>query len=276
MGLSRMAMLIVYGFLAIIIMVLLLLFVSRFVGLLSSALALFRPEWKGKVLFIIAHPDDECMFFGPSLHQAIGQIGPSNVYILCLTNGNYYGHGKVREKELFESCLLFGFQRDNIKILNNPNLQDGDESWDNGRIIVEIHKSVNENDINTIVTFDSRGVSSHPNHKAIYFAICENKNMQKVKGRRLVCYFLETVNILRKYISLFDLCYSVFSCYTAKFMKKEKKLVLTARFNDLITTRNAMKRHKSQFVWFRKLYIAFSRYISINTLDCGEMIVYEK
>ena len=276
MGLSTTVLLIVYGFLAFTIVMLLRLCVLRFVDLFSSLLVLLRPKWKGKVLFIIAHPDDECMFFGPSLHQAIGQSGPSNVYILCLTNGNYYGHGKVREKELFESCFLFGLQRDNVKILDNPYLQDGNESWDNRKIITEIHKFINGYNINTVVTFDKRGVSGHPNHKAIYFAICDEEDIQKFKGRRIECYFLETVNILRKYVSLFDFFYSVFSCYTAKLMKKGKNLVVTRRFNDIITTTNAMKKHKSQFVWFRKLYIAFSRYIIMNTLDCREIMVYEE
>ena len=39
-----------------------------------------------KVLFVIAHPDDECMFFSPSITQLCQE--KKDVYILCLTTGN--------------------------------------------------------------------------------------------------------------------------------------------------------------------------------------------
>lgn len=38
-----------------------------------------------KVLFLSAHPDDECMFFGPSIRSFI--LGGCEVYILCLSSG---------------------------------------------------------------------------------------------------------------------------------------------------------------------------------------------
>ena len=39
-----------------------------------------------------AHPDDECMFFGPTLcHLADRNI---QAKVLCLSTGNFYGKGK--------------------------------------------------------------------------------------------------------------------------------------------------------------------------------------
>ena len=38
------------------------------------------------LLLVIAHPDDEAMFFGPLLSSSC------NVSILCLSNGNYKGN----------------------------------------------------------------------------------------------------------------------------------------------------------------------------------------
>ena len=39
----------------------------------------------GRVLFVTAHPDDECMFFGPSVLNAV-ENGRS-VHLLCLSTG---------------------------------------------------------------------------------------------------------------------------------------------------------------------------------------------
>ena len=42
------------------------------------------PFPEGKTLFVIAHPDDECMFFAPAILRA-SQNNPT--YLLCLCNG---------------------------------------------------------------------------------------------------------------------------------------------------------------------------------------------
>lgn len=41
---------------------------------------------KRRVMFVIAHPDDECMFFGPSILH-FTQKENALVYLLCLTDG---------------------------------------------------------------------------------------------------------------------------------------------------------------------------------------------
>lgn len=44
-----------------------------------------------RVLIVTAHPDDECMFFGPTLcHLADRNI---QAKVLCLSKGNFYGKG---------------------------------------------------------------------------------------------------------------------------------------------------------------------------------------
>lgn len=37
-------------------------------------------------------------------------------------------------------------------------------------------------------------------------------------------------------------------------------------WQDMKLVRKAMKQHQSQMVWFRRLYIIFSRYMVINSL----------
>ena len=38
-------------------------------------------------LLVIAHPDDECMFFSPVLLQTVSQGHGASVYLLCLSLG---------------------------------------------------------------------------------------------------------------------------------------------------------------------------------------------
>lgn len=42
-----------------------------------------KPKWRGAALLVVAHPDDECMFFTPALQSCSGR----NLHVLCLSNG---------------------------------------------------------------------------------------------------------------------------------------------------------------------------------------------
>jgi len=42
----------------------------------------------GRVLFVIAHPDDECMFFAPTI-LALTRCGQYDVFLLCLSSGEF-------------------------------------------------------------------------------------------------------------------------------------------------------------------------------------------
>ena len=43
------------------------------------------------ILFVTAHPDDECMFFAPAIEYLKQN---SNLFLLVLSNGGYDGLGK--------------------------------------------------------------------------------------------------------------------------------------------------------------------------------------
>ena len=75
------------------------------------------------------------------------------------------------------------------------------------------------------------------------------------KNTRFFC--LRSVNLLRKYSFVFDLPMSFLLSSTAYI----------ASVQDWWVLQKAMAQHKSQYVWFRKLYMAFSRYILINTFE---------
>lgn len=42
-----------------------------------------------RVLIVIAHPDDECMFFGPTIYK-LTRDDQTQLYLLCLSTGAYH------------------------------------------------------------------------------------------------------------------------------------------------------------------------------------------
>lgn len=58
-------------------------FANRFHLINDVRLAQFR-----RVLIVTAHPDDECMFFGPTILALTQREEPCTVYLLCLSNGS--------------------------------------------------------------------------------------------------------------------------------------------------------------------------------------------
>jgi N-acetylglucosaminylphosphatidylinositol deacetylase len=69
-------------------------------------------------LLVTAHPDDECMFFAPTL-LSLRRAGV-RVTLLCLSEGNYDGLGAIRREELKRSALLLGIPADRVSVLNDP------------------------------------------------------------------------------------------------------------------------------------------------------------
>ena len=70
-----------------------------------------------KVLLITAHPDDESLFFAPTLVSL--QSSNIDVFFLCLSTGNADGLGKVRQQELIQSLNVLGIQDGKRWILDN-------------------------------------------------------------------------------------------------------------------------------------------------------------
>ncbi|XP_054723252.1 N-acetylglucosaminyl-phosphatidylinositol de-N-acetylase-like [Uloborus diversus] len=207
---------------------------------------------KGIVLIIIAHPDDECMFFGPTILNLLRD--ECEVYLLCLSAGGFYNKSKERKKELRESCKLLGIPAGNVVIIEHSKLPDNPNSaWSPRKVAQIILKYVIQLSVNIIVTFDEKGVSGHLNHVAL------NKGLSFLNSERLLpldCEVLElkTVSLIQKYLSFLSVPLSVLheKCYFIS-NRSETKII-----------QECMRAHKSQYVWFRKLYIIFSCYVYIN------------
>lgn len=142
-----------------------------------------------RVLLVIAHPDDEAMFFGPTLCC----LDPSQTFVLCLSNGNADGLGSIREEELLKSCSQFGIQSDctsidsngartrlndsissshpssHVRIINSVDLPDSMTlHWETRIVRDYVLTQVKLWNIDVIVTFDEGGVSGHINHIDAY------------------------------------------------------------------------------------------------------------
>ena len=69
------------------------------------------------------------MFFAPSIIQLNNF---NKIHVLCLSNGNYAGLGKIRERELEKSCEVFEIEPPTT--IDVPKLQDG-SNWSKEDVI---------------------------------------------------------------------------------------------------------------------------------------------
>ena len=84
-------------------------------------------DWKStNVLLLTAHPDDECMFFGPTVlaltenYHGIKQDPEHqhSVFSMCLSSGDADGLGAIRKKELNASLDVLGVDKDRRWVLD--------------------------------------------------------------------------------------------------------------------------------------------------------------
>lgn len=119
-----------------------------------------------------------------------------------------------------------------------------------------------------VVTFDAGGVSGHPNHAALPHALADLVAASAAgagAGIRQRVWLLETTSLLRKYLGLLDLPYSFLLLLATAARTGSKPRRLALNFRPWMAYQ-AMLAHVSQFVWYRRLFILFSRYTYVNTL----------
>ena len=105
---------------------------------LSSDSGIIDNDGASRVLLLTAHPDDEAMFFAPTI-LALNSNGRSNqvdasgqtvlsqpdqatpnLFSLCLSTGNADGLGAIRSEELSQSLDILGVGRDKRWLVDNP------------------------------------------------------------------------------------------------------------------------------------------------------------
>lgn len=230
------------------------------------------------VLLVTAHPDDELMFFGPTLLREIrARVQPSNgnkrsqVHLLCLSNGDFYGDGVRRTQELTDACnYLVDYCIDLksrtsnkelpvfvLKVVQDSQLPDSASAiWPPHLIRQYVADYVRQHKISKVITFDQFGVSGHSNHVAIHNSLKNSLNGSAELWQ------LQTKPLWRKYLSVFDL---LFTCILSIFEHNLHIHLISPR--DYFYLVQALWHHQSQMLWFRYLYSFTSRYMFINELN---------
>uniref|UniRef100_A0A8D1ASF2 N-acetylglucosaminylphosphatidylinositol deacetylase n=2 Tax=Sus scrofa TaxID=9823 RepID=A0A8D1ASF2_PIG len=127
------------------------------------------PGGGSRALLVTAHPDDEAMFFAPTI-LGLARLG-HQLSLLCFSAGDYYNQGEIRKKELLQSCDVLGIPSSSVTIIDNRDFPDNPAvRWDPGRVADVLLRHIELNSIDLVVTFDAGGVSGHSNHVALYAA----------------------------------------------------------------------------------------------------------
>ncbi|KAI0880799.1 LmbE-like protein [Annulohypoxylon maeteangense] len=251
-----------------------------------------------RICLLIAHPDDEAMFFAPTVLALTRPESGNRVKILCLSSGNADGLGEVRKKELVKSGLLLGLKHeDDVLVIESPDFQDSMSiTWDANKIsslltsafvpnLTSQKSSSNTNptaNIDALLTFDANGISSHPNHISLYHgarAFVSSLTRGKPGWASPVdLYTLTTVSLPRKYLGFLDVFGTILSLIVGGGggRKSDKgnpgalvsmsSLVGGGRESYSVARQAMTEAHKSQMAWFRWGWIALSRYMYINDL----------
>ena len=176
--------------------------------LTSSSFPPPRALHNARIVLLIAHPDDEAMFFSPTLLALTAPSLGNHVKILCLSTGNADGLGETRRKELVDSAMKLGVRRkEDVFVVDDRKFVDGmDQNWnttDIAQLLAEAFAPTVANPksstttppkgklatsgkprtapaaqdqgkdkpfatIDVLITFDAGGVSNHANHRALY------------------------------------------------------------------------------------------------------------
>lgn len=235
------------------------------------------------VNLVIAHPDDEVMFFGPSLlnlNQFLPESVPFNV--ICYSNGDAEGLGSQRSQELNESIsMLLQHRTTNIHLLD---YKDGmNETWEQSKMLSDLQNAIPSLDNALFLTFDQYGVSNHANHISCHnvtMALFELLGMKNHISVLLVDSY--KINFLKKYSGFVSQIFShLWNKYKPilrqKFglipieivnQKDESKIIFFNAYSQYILSLATMlNAHQTQMVWFRYGWWFFSRLVYINDLQ---------
>ena len=208
----------------------------------------------GSVLLLIAHPDDEIMFWTPTIKYLLSK--KIQLKILCLSNGNYNGLGDLREVEfdnVSRELNLF-----NNVILNVPELQDDiTKKWDSSKVAEMIDEFMRKNnDIKTIITFDGNGVTKHPNHISCFDGLMYylNKYSDECKNKNIQVFTLESFNFVLQYTWIIPMI----KCFFSKYGYIS---------NTFFTSYKFMRLYETQFNLLRKFHTILSSYSYFNVFN---------
>ena len=247
-----------------------------------------RPDPAGNttVSLLLAHPDDEVMFFSPAL-ASLRELPGVSFDIVCFSNGDAAGLGATRAAELQRSVdLLLSGTPHSLRILDYP---DGlDEHWDAAQMagdIIPAGSAGSAEAPSALLTFDAAGVSGHANHIACHAAA------RAFQGAHpLTCVLAldsHGGNVALKYSGLLpELARQLargaaerlgrcgwVSARTPAWLRGAEHPAATGTVRFVSTFPQytlayaaMLNAHASQVVWFRYAWWVFSRFVYVNDI----------
>lgn len=237
------------------------------------------PIQNSTVYFVVGHPDDEVMFFSPSIIELAKPKHNNDVRLICFSKGDavHESMGTIREQELYTSARILGLTEDKVTVLTQ--FKDGmNESWPASDIATSLRKVIGSQKV-VLVTFDENGVSKHPNHISLYHG---TRRFYKSYGAKKL-YVLKSLNFWEKYSFTLLTNVELFVDHLSKFVFSFLKVNINISFFNQNLHSNSIKfysdlnmlslsyaamsfGHFSQMVWFRYGWLILSRYLSFNHL----------
>ncbi|CAI7675368.1 unnamed protein product [Penicillium manginii] len=257
-----------------------------------------------RICLLIAHPDDEAMFFAPAVLALTKPELGNHLKILCFSTGDADGLGDIRKEELKKSALQLGVRDPaDVFVVDDPaRFPDSmSASWAEDDVTsllasafspdlaATLNGTTKKNPkkaptatIDVLLTFDRHGVSNHPNHRSLYHgAVHFIQTLMKDKegfASPVMLYTLTSLPMIRKYAGVLDApvtmvqgaLSNIFSSFGSKKNGSAvgpKRLLFVSSIQEWMTAQSAMvKGHKSQMVWFRWGWITIGRYMTVNDL----------
>ncbi|KAJ5098552.1 N-acetylglucosaminyl-phosphatidylinositol de-N-acetylase [Penicillium argentinense] len=259
-----------------------------------------------RICLLIAHPDDEAMFFAPSVLALTKPELGNHLKVLCFSTGDADGLGETRKEELKKSALQLGVRDENdVFIVDDPaRFPDSmTANWPekdvtsllasafapdlaatlNGTAKKDPKKAPTAT-IDILLTFDRHGVSNHPNHRSLYHgAVNFLRVLMKDKegfASPVTLYTLTSLSIFRKYAGVLDAPVTMLQGVWGDFLSglrgkrkdgsdaEPRRLLFVSSIQEWMTAQSAMvKGHQSQMVWFRWGWITIGRYMTVNDLQ---------
>lgn len=131
---------------------------------------------------------------------------------------------------------------------------DPNSDWSKDITSYYITNMIKRHSIQRIISFDRFGISNHKNHISINTAI--RWLHKECKLINIDVFLLETNNVIKKYLAFLN----VYTILISKYY-------VVSGFSNWIQGMRALYSHRSQMIWFRKLYSIFSSYMIINTFE---------
>jgi N-acetylglucosaminylphosphatidylinositol deacetylase len=99
-----------------------------------------------RIALITAHPDDESMFFTPTLFTLSLS---AQIYLLCFSSGDYEHLGETRKRELAKCCDYLEIKT--LEIIEDEDFKDGpNHTWNTQKITSIVSNFVKKHGIEEV------------------------------------------------------------------------------------------------------------------------------